>query len=294
MDDDEYYNQLMGHIETDWQYHEICKWLPYKPETIDEIANDMKERGYRQDRPVVVYEGKILDGRHRYEAAVQAGVDPIFVEFQGTKEEAIDYVTSENVARRHLNNREKELFYVQRAEALGVRRLGDRSNDRSLPTQEDHAHALGVGEATVRRWEKDRREIKADPELAEKAKTPEGYQEAKKEVQKRRKATKEEAEKIAKLKSLGERSEAEAGNVDRKLDRYREQGVDVDAVRSEKEQEDAREAYRERERPIREMAEEMAKILVDTKDYSFVAALAMAAYPKQGELEHALNIIKGD
>jgi hypothetical protein len=77
-----------------------------------------------------------------------------------------DVVTSENVARRHLNNKEKEFFYVQRAEALGVQsRGGDRKSEinRLIPTQAEHAEAMGVGEATIRRWERDRKEIKAEP-----------------------------------------------------------------------------------------------------------------------------------
>jgi len=286
------------------EYHEICLWLPHKPETVDDIANDMAVNGFRQDRAIATYEGKILDGRHRYEASIKAGVDPIFAEFKGTKEEAIAYVTSENVARRHLNNREKEFFYAKRADALGVQSRGGNGNNQHqsgnpqncgiAPSASDHAESIGVHVNTVTNWEKDRKEIKADPVLSQKAKTPDGYQEAKKEVQKRRKATKEEANKIVKLKSLGERSEAESSNVDRKLDKYREQGIDVDAVESEGERDHAREEYREQQRPIDEMANEIAKILIDTKDYTFVAALAKAAYSKNGELEHAYNIITAE
>jgi transcriptional regulator with XRE-family HTH domain len=283
------------------EYHEICKWLPYKVETIGEIASDMLKNGYRPDRPIVMYDGKILDGRHRYEAAIKAAVEPDFVEFEGTFDAAVNYVTSENVARRHLSASEKEFFYVQMANAVGVRKRedslkqysSDRSNDRSVPTQIEHAEVMGVGEATIRRWERGRKEIESDPELAAKASTPEGFKEAKQEI-KKRKATKEEADKIAKLKSLGERSEAEAGNVERKLDRYREQGIDVDAIKSEKEKDYAKEAYRDKYEPLKEMAREIAQILIDTKDYSFVASLALAAYPRDGELERAYNIIKGE
>ena len=193
MDDDKYLASMLPD-KPDWQYHEVCLWLPHKPETVEDIANDMAANGFRLDRAIATYEGKILDGRHRYEAALQAGLDPVFVEFQGTKEEAIAYVTSENVARRHLNRSEKEFFYEKRTECLGVRKREDslkqnstdRSNDRSAPTQSQHAEAMGVGEATIRRWERDRKEIKADPELAAKATTPEGYKEAKAEVKKRR------------------------------------------------------------------------------------------------------------
>jgi len=303
MDDDEYL-ESMTTDKPEWQYHEICLWLPHKPETVEDIANDMVANGFRIDRAIATYEGKILDGRHRYEAALKAGVDPIFAEFNGTKDEAIAYVTSENVARRHLNNSEKEYFYVKRAEALGVQvRGGDRqseeaksnpSNEGMVPSAKGHADALGVGLSTVERWEADRKEITSDPELSAKATTPQGYQEAKKEVQKRRKATKGEANKIAKLKSLGERSGAESSNVERKLDKYREQGIDVDTVESEGDKDRAKDEYREQQRPMEEIAYEIAKILIDTKDYNFVAAIARAAYPKQGELQHAYSIITAE
>ena len=126
-----------------------------------------------------------------------AGINPTYTTFKGTEQEAWDYVSATNVdGTRHINNKEKEFFYVQRAEALGVNhRGGDRQSEEAksnvtnvtlVPSQEDHADALGVSRMTVSRWEADRKEIKSDPELAAKAVTPEGYQEAKAEVRKRR------------------------------------------------------------------------------------------------------------
>ena len=187
MDDDKYLKDLEDRAkDSGIKYHEICLWLPHKPNTVDEISKDMLENGFRIDRPIVRYEDKILDGRHRYEAALQAGVDPVFVEFQGTKAGAIAYVTSENVSRRHLNHQEKEFFYFQSTNALGVQsRGGERgnqyqsgnvSNDTMAPSQQAHADDLGVSRETVNRWEKDRKEIMADPELAEKATTPEAWE----------------------------------------------------------------------------------------------------------------------
>ena len=126
-----------------------------------------------------------------------AGINPTYTTFKGTEQEAWDYVSATNVdGTRHINNKEKEFFYVQRAEALGVQeRGGDRKSEEAkinvtnvtmVPSQEDHAESLGVHRDTVARWERDRKEIKSDPELAAKAVTPEGYQEAKAEVRKRR------------------------------------------------------------------------------------------------------------
>ena len=288
-----------------YSYSKPCASLPYKEAQVKFLTDRMKQVGYDDNFPVVIWNGSILDGRHRYNAAELAGVDPSYTPFKGTEQEAWDYVSATNVdGTRHINNQEKEFFYVQRADALGVQeRGGERGNQYQsgnvtnvtmAPSQEDHAESLGVRRETVNRWEKDRKEIKSDPELSAKATTHEGYKEAKKEVKKRRKATKEESNKIAKLKSLGERSEAESSNVDRKLDKYREQGIDVDEVESQGDADRARDDYREQHRPIKEMADAIAKIIIDTKDYRFVATLARAAYPKQGDLEHAYNLITAE
>ena len=293
--DDEEWLASMSSNKPEWEYHEICLWLPHKPETVEDIANDMAANGFRQDRAIATYEGKILDGRHRYEAALKAGADPIFAEFQGTKEEAIAYVTSENVARRHLSDFEKQEFYMHRTEVLGVRTRADNQHvsiDTSSPSQAKHADELGVSRPTIARWEKARQQIQSDPEL--KSAFDENGLIGVKRVQNKRKATQEEYNKIAKLKSLGERSEAESSNVNKKLDKYRDQGIDVDEVESQGDADRARDDYREQQRPITEMADAIAKILIDTKDYRFVASLARAAYSKQGELEHAYNLITAE
>ena len=105
------------------------------------------------------------------------------------------------VERGHWTNEAKEYYYAKRAAALGVRNREDSlkqnstdtPNGATVPSQEEHADALGVGHRTVSRWEKDRKEIMSDPELAEKATTPEGYKEAKKAVRTDVKQSREKA-----------------------------------------------------------------------------------------------------
>jgi len=200
MDDDEWLAK-MSPDKPEWQYHEICLWSPFIEDTVDKVAKRMQKDGFDRNQPIFLYEGKILDGRHRYLAAVKAGVDPIFSEFQGSREEAIEFVTMKQVERGHWSNEAKEYYYAKRAEALGVRERGKTWDSRTqennvsfdtiIPSQEDHADSLGVSRPTVARWEKDRKEIMSDPELAEKATTLEGYKEAKKVVRDRRAEKKE-------------------------------------------------------------------------------------------------------
>jgi hypothetical protein len=98
------------------------------------------------------------------------------------------------VERGHWTDEAKEYYYAKRAEALGVRNREDSLkqnstdvvNTTTVPSQQDHAGSLGVHRDTIARWEKDRKEIMSDPELAATATTPEGYKEAKKIVRDRR------------------------------------------------------------------------------------------------------------
>ena len=107
------------------------------------------------------------------------------------------------VERGHWTPRAKEFFYAQRASSLGVRNRGKTWDSRTqennvvnttiIPSQQDHAGSLGVHRDTIARWEKDRKEIMSDPELAAKATTPEGYKEAKKAVRTDVKQSREKA-----------------------------------------------------------------------------------------------------
>ena len=69
----------------------------------------------------------------------------------------------------------------------------DVVNTTTVPSQEDHADALDVSRPTIARWEKDRKEIAEDPDLAAKATTLEGYKEAKKAVRTDVKQSREKA-----------------------------------------------------------------------------------------------------
>ena len=62
------------------------------------FADDIKRNG--QNEPIIIYDGKILDGRNRYAACELAGVEPITRDYDGT--DALSFVISQNLHRRHL------------------------------------------------------------------------------------------------------------------------------------------------------------------------------------------------
>src|SRR5580658_9856770 len=81
--------------------HPICLLMPSADE--DELASlidDIRAHGLLD--PIVLFEGRILDGRSRAAACESAGVAPRYVQFQGAREDALMFVVSHNLKRRHL------------------------------------------------------------------------------------------------------------------------------------------------------------------------------------------------
>lgn len=50
--------------------------------------------------PIVSYKGEILDGRHRYKACIELGIQPVIVQFEGSDSDAEAFVQAKEV-RRH-------------------------------------------------------------------------------------------------------------------------------------------------------------------------------------------------
>src|SRR5262249_31262685 len=70
-------------------------------EQLQPLVESMQEHGYEQDKPVIMYENRVLDGRNRLRASLKAGVQPTFAEFTGSYDEARAYAARANELRRH-------------------------------------------------------------------------------------------------------------------------------------------------------------------------------------------------
>ncbi len=79
----------------------------HEGEKLWQLADDIKQHGQR--RPIVMFDGKIVDGRRRYLACQRAGVEPITEEFAGKEADIAPWVWSENYHRRHLGAGERAM-----------------------------------------------------------------------------------------------------------------------------------------------------------------------------------------
>ena len=121
--------------------HPLAERIPaMSPEEYEQLVDDIGAHGLRE--PIVIYDGKILDGRHRYRAlhelaergnceAVNPEADALFTEFTGDEQEALDFILSMNLHRRHLSYTQRGCLAVEYKRELQdsgiVRHGGDRS-----------------------------------------------------------------------------------------------------------------------------------------------------------------------
>lgn len=104
------------------QYHPLATLFPGMAEPeFDELVNSIRTRGFDPRHAIVLYEGQVIEGRHRHLAAVhldRAGVHvvPAFVAFTG--KDPFGFVLQENLARRHLSTGQRLACAVLAAERL--------------------------------------------------------------------------------------------------------------------------------------------------------------------------------
>ena len=87
------------------------------------LIEDIRRHG--QLDPIVLLGGAILDGRHRYRACCEIGLEPIAVEWAGPIPSPVGFVISRNLHRRHLSTGQRSLIAARLA---NMPRGGDRTS----------------------------------------------------------------------------------------------------------------------------------------------------------------------
>ena len=143
--------------------HPIAELVPYM--TTDQygaLLDDIREHGLRT--PIVMYEGMVLDGRNRARAwyDIYDNWDVPSTEFKGTVEEAIAFVRSHNIKRRHLKPSQIAYYEAQAAAFSNPQHGRPKKNSRISPTQRQIAKEAGVDIETIALAAK---AVKAAPEV---------------------------------------------------------------------------------------------------------------------------------
>lgn len=111
-----------------------------------DLVADIKANGLHES--VWIFEGKILDGRHRYRACKLAGVPCKTRQFNGTHAEAVAFVWSLNFARRHLNSSQAAIADAKRNKLLDLyREVKQAAQERKQATQAKPGEKVGNHQA---------------------------------------------------------------------------------------------------------------------------------------------------
>lgn len=127
--------------------HPICDLFPRMPgEEFVALKKDIRENGLLE--PIWLYEGKVLDGRHRHFACQEVGVEPRYRQYEGSN--PLGFVISLNLNRRHLSESQRAMV----AASLANMRQGERTDvepSANLPkvSQSDAAQLLQVSTRAV-------------------------------------------------------------------------------------------------------------------------------------------------
>ena len=153
--------------------HADAKLFPLMDaEELDRLAADIAENGLLES--IVLYEGKVIDGRNRLRACILAGVEPRFVEIDLSHQRPIEYVLSKNLHRRQLTTVQLALLALDVVPYYKEAALTRKARGRGgmLPEEEPErgktaervAAAIGISADTVRRMVAIERK---DPEIIE-------------------------------------------------------------------------------------------------------------------------------
>jgi ParB-like chromosome segregation protein Spo0J len=89
-----------------FEFHPLADMFPLiEGKAFEKFAENIKAHGV--DEPIVLFEGKILDGRNRYLAGVEVGFEVPTWQFVGSEQEAREFVIRRNIICRHLTNEQK-------------------------------------------------------------------------------------------------------------------------------------------------------------------------------------------
>jgi N6-adenosine-specific RNA methylase IME4 len=126
--------------------HPLAEIFPLmEGEAFADLVEDIRANGLHEE--IVLYEGKILDGRNRYLASRAAGVAPRFETYTGS--DPLGYVISLNLKRRHLDESQRAMV----AAKLATMRQGARTDLSPIGemSQGQAAELLNVGKRSVER-----------------------------------------------------------------------------------------------------------------------------------------------
>jgi len=132
----------------EYETHPAAEIFPLMSDTeFTGLVEDIREHGLKE--AIVLCKGEILDGRNRYRACLEIGIEPRLTEWISNGQSPESYVVSKNLHRRHLKERQRAMVAGKLSNLYKGLRV-DRSKDPST-TIDNAASLLNISTASVKR-----------------------------------------------------------------------------------------------------------------------------------------------
>ena len=132
-----------------YEYHPIAEEIPrWGSDSFEKLCEDIATNGLVNS--IVLYDGQILDGRHRYEACLEAGVEPSFREYKG--DDPVGHVLSLNLLTRDWKPGQKAMIasnLANMSHGVGKGQGKDANLHLSEVSLSEAAEQMGVSRRTV-------------------------------------------------------------------------------------------------------------------------------------------------
>lgn len=123
---------------------------PMTEEEKSALKDDIRRNGIQS--PIVLFGGKILDGRHRYESAMELGIDESDIPFTNLNSDAdpLTYAMASNFHRRHLGTSQRALIAARIPSNIS---LDSEADAVAMPYKEKSEH-MNVSIPSIKQAEK--------------------------------------------------------------------------------------------------------------------------------------------
>lgn len=133
------------YIMKTYKNHPLSEIFPLiEDHNLEKMVEDIERNGLQN--PIVLYEGKILDGRNRYKACQIAGLDPIFSEHQG---DPLSFVLSANLHRRHLTESQRAMIAGKISNLVNGQKTSSANLQSTAISQSEAAAKMKVSTRSV-------------------------------------------------------------------------------------------------------------------------------------------------
>jgi len=121
-----------------YEFHKVANIFPMMTDTeFGELKKSISQNGQRD--PIIIYENKIVDGRNRYNACLELGVEPKAIEWDG-EGSLVGFVMDKNLNRRQLTQSQRSAVGAESvpmiAEESKLRMIATQNNKTGKQTRE--------------------------------------------------------------------------------------------------------------------------------------------------------------